>query len=97
MYPQTELTLLALEKRALLDRIRARREDFSGQVAEALRPIMWVDWLYAKWREFSPAIKSMAAPLGDVVKQKLSLKTSPGVGRVFRWMPLAFTFFRSIR
>jgi len=97
MYPQTQLTLLALKKRVLLDQIRARREDISVQVEESLRPIMWVDWLYAKWREFSPAIKSMAAPFGDVVKQKLSSKTGSSAGGLFRWMPLAFTFFRSTR
>lgn len=97
MYPQTELTLLALKKRVLMDRIRARREDVSVQVEEALRPFLWVDWLYAKWREFSPVIKSMAAPFGDVVKQKLSSKTGGRAGGLFRWAPLAFTFFRSMR
>lgn len=97
MYPQAELTQLARKKSVLLDQIRARREDFSGQVVEALRPLMWVDWLYAKWREFSPVIKSMAAPLGDMVTQKLSRRTGSPVGGLFRWAPLAFTFFRSLR
>lgn len=97
MYPQAELTLLALKKRVLLDQIRARREDVSGQVEEALRPLMWVDWLYAKWREFSPVIKSIAAPLGDVVKQKLSSRAGPKVSGLIRWAPLAFTLFRSMR
>lgn len=97
MYPQAELDLLAQRKRDLLRSIRARREDLAGQVDQALRPIRLADWVYAKWREIMPALKTMAEPLGRGVGHALPPRLGDRVGGLFRWAPLALSFFRSIR
>jgi hypothetical protein len=97
MYPQTELALLALKKRALLGRIQTRRERFSGQLEEVLRPVQWLDRVHSKWTELAPALQRMIAPLGEAMNPTKSLKTGDNVRGLFRWAPLAFTLFRSLR
>ncbi len=97
MHPQAELVVLSQRKRDLLRSIRARREDFAGQIEQALQPLRWADTVYAKWREISPGLRLMGELPGHALNQKLSPKTGDGVGGLFRWAPLALNLFRSMR
>ncbi len=95
MYPQAELALLAEQKRALLRKIDARREDFADRIEHVLRPVKWADWAYSKWREISPLLKVAAAPPGTGAPHKE--KQPAQTGGLFHWAPLALNLFRSMR
>jgi hypothetical protein len=97
MYPQAELALLALKKRALLGHIQTRREQFADQLEEVLRPVQWMDRVHAKWSAFFPAFKRVLAPLRAAAMPNASPQTGDKACGLFRWAPLAFTLFRSLR
>lgn len=93
MYPQTDLSLLAMRKRALMHRIRVRREECAGHAHEVLKPAVWAEGLYAKWCALSPFVKLAGIPLGMMVTRKFM----PKVGGLLRWASMAVNIFRAFR
>jgi len=93
MYPQPDLSLLALRKHALMHRIRVRREECAGQMHEVMKPVVWIDGLYAKWQAISPIAKLAAVPVGLFVTRKFM----PKLGGLLGWAPVALNLFRSFR
>jgi hypothetical protein len=93
MYPQSDLNLLTLRKRALIDRIRVRRNLCANQAHEVLKPVVWADGLYAKWQSISPLAKLAAVPVGLFITKKFM----PRIGGLISWAPVAMNLFRSFR
>ncbi len=93
MYPQTDLNILAFRKRALMHRIRVRRDECEGHAHEVLKPALWAEGLYAKWRTISPLVKLVGVPLGLMATRKLM----PKVGGLLSWAPMALNIFRAFR
>lgn len=97
MSAETDLDILSRRKLVLLDKISARREACALQIERVLRPVVWVEGLYAKWRAISPFVK-IAAPLGLLFfKRKHSSKGAGMIEGLFRWAPMALKFFQSVR
>lgn len=93
MYPQPELNALNLRKRALMHRIRVRREACAVYAHEVLKPAEWASGVYAKWQAISPLTKLAAVPLGVLATRKLM----PKIGGLLSWAPLALNVFRAFR
>lgn len=93
MYPQPDLNLLALRKRTLMHRIRVRRDECADQAHEVLKPVVWIDGLYAKWRAISPLAKLAAVPVGLFITRKFM----PKLGGLLSWAPVAMNLIRALR
>jgi hypothetical protein len=87
MYPRRELTILAGDKAALLDRIGARREMCAEAADRASRPLEMIDRGVARWRRLSPVVKFAAVPLGFLLKRSLG-RRGRVLGALMRWGPL---------
>lgn len=97
MYPKVDLDILAQRKAGLRSRIRWRREACAEEAARVLRPVVWAEGAYAKWKSISPLVKLGAIPLGFLLKRKLFPKSGGVIGGLFRYGPLALNLFRSMR
>lgn len=93
MYPESDLNLLALRKRALAGRIRERREECAGHFARVIKPVAWVDGVREKWRAVPPVAKLVAVPAGLFVARKIL----PRFGSLIGWAPVMVNLFRSMR
>ena len=95
MYPERELTRLALRKAALQRTIALHRAQCAGAAARAARPLAWVDRMLAWWRRLPPLATIAAAPLGWLITRSLfpRLKT---LGPLLRWGPLVLGAGRSL-
>jgi len=93
MYPQPDLRLLAVRKRALVHLIRARREECADYTHEVLKPAEWASGVYAKWQAISPFTKLAAVPIGLMLTRKLM----PKIGGLVSWVPIALNLFRTFR
>lgn len=93
MYPQPDLNVLAQRKQTLMRRIRSRRAECAAQAVEVLKPAVWAEGVYAKWRAISPLAKLAAVPVGMVLLRKFT----PKIGGLLSWAPLAMNLFRAFR
>jgi len=93
MYPQADLNILAFRKQALIHRIRMRRDECEIHAREVLKPVVWAEGLYEKWRAISPLVKLVAVPAGLMATRKLM----PKVGGLLNWAPMALKIFRAFR
>jgi hypothetical protein len=93
MYPQPDLTLLALRKRALMGRIRVRREERAEYFAGVLKPVVWMDGVREKWRAVPPMARLAAVPAGLFLARKIL----PKFGGLLGWAPVMVNLFRSMR
>ncbi len=96
MYPQRELTRLALHKTALRGRIRVRRAKCAAAFAGALRPLAWADRALALGRKLSPFAKLAAIPLSLVLKRALFPRAKI-LGTLLRWGPGLFVALRGLK
>jgi hypothetical protein len=97
MYPQIDLAILAARKERLRTRIRLRREECAIELDRAMRPVAWLEHAYAQWKSISPLVKFGAIPLGFLLKKKIFPKSGGWIGGLFRWGPMAFNLFKSLR
>ncbi|HSI07210.1 MAG: hypothetical protein ACAH89_07790 [Rariglobus sp.] len=93
MYPQADLNILAFRKRALMHRIRVRRDECEEHAHEVMKPAVWIAGLYAKWRAISPLAKLAAVPAGLFVARKFM----PKLGGLLSWAPVAMNLIRALR
>ena len=97
MYPQTDLKYLEQRKSNLRGRIHARRSACAEELGRVLRPVVWGEGLWAKWKAISPIVKLTAVPVGLLLRDKLFPKSGGVIGGLIRWGPLALNLFRSMR
>ena len=96
MYPQGELSRLALRKARLRKSISRHRAECIEAVATVSRPLAWVDIAYNLWRTLAPLVKLGAWPLGGAAVRGLF----PGqkiLRFLIRWAPAAFSAFSLIK
>ena len=96
MYPDGELSELAVHKLALRQRIGLRRRLCVVAATRATGPFEKVDRLIAQWHRISPVAKFAAVPLALALKRTLFRRTKI-VGTLLRWGPLAFKVFRGMK
>lgn len=94
MYPDGELSELAVHKLALRQRIFLRRRQCIAAARRISEPVEKIDELMAKWRRISPIAKVAALPLAVLLKRTL-FRRAKLLGSALRWGPLAFKVFRS--
>ena len=97
MYPKVDLEVLAQRKERLRSRIRSRRETCAVEFERVLRPVVWLEDIYAKWKALSPLVKLGAIPLGIFLKKKVFPRSGGVIGGLWRWAPLALDLFRMSR
>lgn len=97
MYPQIDLDYLAQRKASLRGRIHIRRSECAVALERVLRPVVWGEGLWVKWKAISPIVKFGAVPLGLLLKNKLFPKSGGVIGGLIRWGPMALNLFRSMR
>jgi len=97
MYPQIDLKYLEQRKASLRGRIHVRRSESAVAIERVLRPVVWAEGLWMKWKAISPVVKLTALPLGFLLKNKLFPKSGGVISGLFRWGPLALNLFRSMR
>ncbi|HTB79422.1 MAG TPA: hypothetical protein VK717_00905 [Opitutaceae bacterium] len=95
MYPQPELTRLAVYKAALRQDIAFRRSECAAAAARLAQPFEWLDRMLAFWRRLSPLAQFAAIPLGFAVKRALFPRAGL-LGSLLRWSPLVFGAARAI-
>lgn len=96
MYPDGELTELAVRKLALRQRIRLRREACVDAAAHLAQPLEKIDHVVAQWRRVSPLAKVAAVPLALFFKRRLFPRAKI-LGSLLRWGPIAFKIFRGFQ
>jgi hypothetical protein len=96
MYPQRELTRLAVHKAALRRRIAWRRDQCTAAAARLSQPFIWLDRMRGFWRTLSPLASIAAVPLGLLVTRTLFPRQKM-LGAVARWGPLVFGAVRGLR
>jgi len=97
MYPKVDLEILGQRKADLMDRIRSRRADVEVDFDAVMRPVLWAENAYAKWKEISPFVKFAALPLGFLLKRKVFPQSGGIISGLFRWAPLAVNVFKAMR
>jgi hypothetical protein len=95
MYPQRELSLLAVHKAELRRDIACRRAQCALAAAQVVKPLEWLDRAVGFWRRLSPFTKFAAVPLGFLAKRAL-LPKGKILGAVVRWAPMIFGVVRSV-
>ena len=96
MYPQRELTRLALHKTALRGRIRVRRAECAAAFAVAVRPLTWADRALAFVQKLGPFAKLAAIPLTLLLKRVLFPRAKI-LGTLLRWGPGLFVALRGLK
>ena len=97
MYPKVDLEILEQRKAALRTRIRVRRAACAIEIDRVLRPAVWLEGAYAKWKAISPLVKVGAIPLGLLLKNKLFPRSGGLISGLVRWGPTAFNLLRAMR
>lgn len=95
MYPQPELTRLATHKAVLRERIGRRRVVWAAGLADAMRPLAWLDRAVALWRKITPYAKLATIPLTLITKRVLFPRARI-LGTLLRWGPAVFGAIRSL-
>jgi hypothetical protein len=95
MYPDGELSELAVHKLALRQRIMLRRRLCVVAARRAAQPLEKVDQLVTQWRRISPVAKFAAVPLALMLRRAL-FRRAKILGPLLRWGPLAFKVFRGM-
>jgi len=72
MFPERQLTALAAEKAALLERIGENRIQCAEAAAQAARPLAWADDAIARLRSVPvpPIVRFAAAPLASFLLKR---------------------------
>lgn len=96
MPPPETLRELALAKALLRRRIAVRRAQNVSLAAEAVRPLVWIDFAWACWREMSGLTKLAAIPLGLLVGRTVYPRVR-FLLRLLRWAPWAGALIRAWR
>jgi len=96
MYPQEELTLLAVRKADLQQRIFERRADCVEAIVRVSRPLEWIDRMLGVWRKLSPMVKLAVVPLGLLLKRRTAPRTRV-LGTVLRWSPFIYAAIRGFK
>lgn len=84
MFPQSELSELAIRKAAVLSSVRRRRTECAHAAARLAQPVVWLDRIWTIGRQIAPLV---AAPLALVVVRTFFRRSSL-VGSLLRWSPL---------
>jgi hypothetical protein len=95
MYPDRELSRLAVHKIALRQRIAFNRLECVEAAGRMARPFAWLDRVLAFWRKFSPQAQVAAVPLGIFLARTVFPKMKL-LGALMRWGPLAFGIMRRV-
>lgn len=95
MYPDGQLSELAVHKLALRQRISLRRRLCVVAAKRASEPLAKVDRALTQWRKISPLAKMAALPAMFLLKRTL-FRRAKIVGPLLRWGPLAFKVFRGV-
>ena len=95
MYPERELTRLALRKAGLQRDIAHGRAQCAEAAARIAQPLEWLDRMLAFWRRFSPFAQFAAVPLGLLV-QRTVFPRRKMLRLLVRWGPLVFNAVRVI-
>src|SRR5476649_2814318 len=97
MYPQRELTRLAVQKAKVQGDIALHRAQCAVAAARVLKPLAWLDRVLAFWRRLSPLVKLavVAVPAGLFVKRTVSPRRSI-LRTLLRWSPLIIGAVRGI-
>ena len=93
MHHREELTALAADKAALVERIHARRELCAAAAAGAARPLKALDLGMARWRRLPPVVRLAALPLG-LLLARLAGRRVRALGALLRWGPLVLQVAR---
>lgn len=94
MYPDDELTRLAVYQRSLRRDIGWRRHESVKAARAATRPLVWAGELIALSRRVAPLLA--VAPLGGLA-QRLFFPRAKLLGQLVRWAPLVFGLVRRWR
>ncbi len=95
MYPDRELTRLAVHKAALRRDIALRRAQCAEAAARVAQPLAWLDRMLAFWRRLPPLAQFAAVPLGFLVTRTVFPRLKI-LGSLVRWSPLVFGAVRGI-
>lgn len=95
MYPDGQLSELAVHKMALRQRISLRRRLCVVAAARASQPLARIDHALTQWRRISPLAKMAAVPAALLLKRTL-FRRAKIIGPLLRWGPLAFKVFRGV-
>ena len=86
MYPQQELTRLAVGKAVLRLRITRHRLQCAQAATRVTQPLAWLDRMLAFWRRLSPFAQYAALPLGFLLKRPPDSRPRL-LGTLLRWGP----------
>ena len=95
MYPDRELSRLAVHRAWLQRNIGRRRAECVEAFTRASRPLDWLDRAVAFWRQLPPIAHFAAAPLGFFAARKMFPRFKL-IGTLLRWGPLAFSAVRGM-
>ncbi len=95
MYPQDELTRLALHKAALRRNIAVHRAQCAAAAGRLAQPLEWVDRALATWRRIAPLARLAAVPLTFLLTRTLFSRLK-FIGPLVRWAPIAFSAARGL-
>jgi hypothetical protein len=95
MYPDRELTRLAVYKTTLRWDIALRRAQCVEAAARVAQPLEWLDRMLAFWRRLSPLVPFAVLPLGFLLKRSLAPRTRV-LGTLLRWGPPVLGVVRSL-
>jgi hypothetical protein len=95
VYPQEELTRLALHKAALRRAIAGHRADCAEAAARLAQPLEWVDRAAATWRRIAPLARFAALPLTFLLTRSLFSRLK-FIGPLVRWAPVVFSAARGL-
>jgi hypothetical protein len=89
MYPERELTWLAIRKDALRLRIRLHRIQCAQDLGRISRPLEWLDRAREFLRRIQPVALFAAVPIG-ILAGRASSRPLRVLGSIARWLPLVF-------
>jgi hypothetical protein len=95
MYPERELTRLAIRKAALQRTIALHRAQCVAAASRAAQPLAWIDRIVAFWRRLPPLASFAAAPLGWFITRTVFPRLKI-LGPLVRWGPLVLAAVRSL-
>lgn len=94
MYPYGQLSEAALRKAALHARIDRRRREMVVYGREAVKPLVWVDKAWERWRHISPWVKLTAIPVSLFMGRKARVAGGTA-SRLIRWVPVVTGLVRT--
>jgi hypothetical protein len=96
MYPDRELTRLALHRKILGRRIARRRGECAAAATRLARPIAWLDRALAFWRRLPPLAQLAVPSLGAMATRTLFPRHKL-LNQVLRWARLVTGAVRGVR